>query len=45
MAWLTYDEVKTDKDGTQSPSHELRLLEKVGGKWKIVGMSVHHYKP
>jgi hypothetical protein len=45
MAWLTYDEVKTDKDGTQSPSHELRILEKVDGKWKIVGMSVHHYKP
>lgn len=45
MAWLTYDEVKTDKNGIPSPSHELRILEKVDGKWKIVGMSVHHYKP
>lgn len=43
-AWVTYDEVKTDDKGTQHPSYEMRLLEKVGGEWKIVGMSVHHYK-
>lgn len=42
-AWVTYDEVKTDDKGTH-PSHEVRLLEKVNGAWKLVGMSVHHYK-
>lgn len=42
-AWVTYDEVKTDAKGAH-PSHEMRLLEKVNGQWKIVGMSVHHYK-
>lgn len=42
-AWVTYDEVKTDAKGPH-PSHEMRLLEKVNGQWKIVGMSVHHYK-
>jgi hypothetical protein len=43
-AWTTYDEVKTDAAGAH-PSYEMRLLEKVNGVWKIVGMSVHHYKP
>jgi hypothetical protein len=38
-----YDEVKTDAKGAH-PSYEVRLLEKVNGAWKIVGMSVHHYK-
>lgn len=42
-AWVTYDEVKTDAKGAH-PSHEMRLLEKANGQWKIVGMSVHHYK-
>lgn len=42
-AWATYDEVKTDAAGAH-PSYEMRLLEKVNGAWKIVGMSVHHYK-
>lgn len=42
-AWVTYDEVKTDEKGAH-PSYEMRLLEKVSGEWKIVGMSVHHYK-
>ena len=42
-AWAMYDEVKTDATGAH-PSYEVRLLEKVGGAWKIVGMSVHHYK-
>lgn len=42
-AWAIYDELKTDATG-QHPSYEMRLLEKVNGVWKIVGMSVHHYK-
>lgn len=43
-AWATYDEVKIDVKGEKHPSFELRLLEKVNGAWKIVGMSIHHYK-
>jgi SnoaL-like domain len=43
-AWATYDSVKTDDKGKTHPSYEFRLLEKIGGAWKIVGMSVHHYK-
>jgi hypothetical protein len=41
--WAVYDSVKTDDKG-KHPSYEFRLLEKVDGAWKIVGMSVHHYK-
>jgi hypothetical protein len=43
MAWAYYDEVKTDSKGKHS-SYEFRMLEKVNGVWKIVAMSVHHYK-
>ena len=43
-AWTTYDEVKTDEKGQKHPSYEMRVLEKVSGAWKIVAMSVHHYK-
>jgi hypothetical protein len=42
--WVAYDEVKTDDKGKNHPSYEFRLLEKIGGAWKIVGMSVHHFK-
>lgn len=44
-AWATYDEVKTSVKGEQMRSKELRLLEKIDGKWKIVGLTAHHYKP
>jgi hypothetical protein len=42
-AWAMYDEVKTNDKGSY-PSYEVRLLEKINGAWKIVGISVHHYK-
>ncbi len=45
MAWLTYDEVVTTSKGEKSYTHETRLLEKFDGKWKIVAMTVHQYKP
>lgn len=44
-AWSSHDQENTNKEGTKSYSHEMRLLEKIGGAWKIVGMSVHMYKP
>jgi hypothetical protein len=43
-AWATYAEVKTSSKGEQTPSKEVRILEKIDGKWKIVAISVHHYK-
>ena len=44
-AWVSHDEVSTDADGTQSYSHEMKILEKTNGDWKIVAMSIHMYKP
>jgi ketosteroid isomerase-like protein len=45
MGWLTYDQVITSKDGTLTHTHELRIVEKHSGAWKVVGASVHGYKP
>lgn len=45
MAWLTYDEVVTTGKGEKSYTHETRVLEKFDGKWKIVAVTVHQYKP
>lgn len=44
-AWVIHDEVSVSKDGKESYSHEVRLLEKVGGQWKLVGQSTHGYVP
>lgn len=44
-AWVSHDEVSYAKDGTKSYSHEIRLLEKIKGEWKLVGQSIHLYKP
>jgi hypothetical protein len=43
-AWVAYDEVKTSAKGEKNHSKEVRLLEKIDGAWKIVAMTVHHYK-
>ena len=43
-AWVSHDEVSTAADGTKSYSKEIRMLEKVDGKWKLVGQSIHMYK-
>ncbi len=43
-AWVSHDEVSIAKDGKKSYSHEIRLLEKINGAWKIVGQSIHAYK-
>ena len=44
-AWSTHNQETTATDGTKSYSYEMRILEKINGDWKIVGESVHHYKP
>lgn len=44
-AWVSHEEVSTAKDGVQTFSHEVRMLEKVEGQWKLVGQSIHAYNP
>ncbi len=44
-AWVSHDEISTAADGSKSYSHEIRILEKIKGEWKLVGQSIHLYKP
>lgn len=44
-AWVSHDEISTAADGTRSYSHEIRILEKINGDWKLVAQSIHMYKP
>ncbi len=44
-AWVSHDEVSTAKDGQKTYSHEIRLLEKINGSWKLVAQSIHQYVP
>ena len=44
-AWSSHDQETTSTEGTKSYSYEMRMLEKINGQWKIVGESVHHYRP
>ncbi|MFV8443108.1 endo-arabinase [Flavobacterium sp. LB2P44] len=43
-AWVSHDEESTTKDGKKNYSHEIRMLEKIEGQWKLVGQSIHIYK-
>jgi hypothetical protein len=43
-AWVSHDELSVAKNGTKSYSYEIRLLEKIKGKWKLVGQSIHIYQ-
>lgn len=42
-AWVSHDQETVTKDGKKSYSTEFKMLEKVIGDWKIVGMSIHLY--
>lgn len=42
-AWVSHNEESISADGTKSYSKEIRMLEKVDGKWKLVGQSIHLY--
>lgn len=44
FAWVNHDEVSVARDGRKTYSHEIRILEKIDGSWKLVGQSVHMYK-
>jgi hypothetical protein len=44
-AWVSHDEISTSRDGQKTYSHEIRILEKVKGEWKLVGQSIHQYNP
>jgi hypothetical protein len=44
-AWVSHDEISTSAEGSKSYSHEIRILEKVNGEWKLVAQSIHVYKP
>lgn len=44
-AWVSHHEESTAKDGKKTFSYEIRLLEKIEGQWKLVGQSIHIYKP
>jgi hypothetical protein len=44
-AWVSHDEISIAKDGTKNFTAEIRLLEKIDGQWKLVGQSIHVYKP
>jgi TolB protein len=44
-AWVSHDEVSVSKDGKETLSREVRLLEKIKGQWKLVGQSAHFLNP
>ena len=44
-AWVSHDEESTTKDGVKNYTHEIRILEKINGQWKLVAQSIHVYKP
>jgi hypothetical protein len=44
-AWVSHNEESTSAEGTKTYSYEIRLLEKIDGAWKLVGQSIHIYKP
>ena len=45
MAFESHDQIVTLEDGSKVISHELRILEKVAGVWKIHASSVQQYRP
>jgi hypothetical protein len=44
-AWVTFSQIKTNENGEKNYSHDMRMMEKVGKNWKIVGECVFHYDP
>ena len=42
-AWVSHDEESISKDGKKTYTAEFKMLEKINGDWKIVGMSLHAY--
>ena len=44
-AWVSHDEESVSVEGKTTYSHEIRILEKVNGEWKLVATSIHLYNP
>ena len=44
-AFTYYDQMVTTKDGTKTNFHEVRNLEKMDGKWKIIYVGAVGFKP
>ncbi len=44
-AWVSHNEESTAQDGTKTFTYEFRILEKIKNQWKLVGQSIHAYKP
>jgi hypothetical protein len=44
-AWVSHDEISIAKDSTKNYTTEIRILEKIDVQWKLVGQSIHVYKP
>jgi hypothetical protein len=44
-AWVSHQEESVSAEGKRTYSYEIRMLEKIKGKWKLVGQSIHMYKP
>ena len=44
-AWVSHNEKSTAADGKETFSYEMKMLEKINGEWKLVGESIHIYKP
>lgn len=44
-AFTYYDQMVTAKDGIKTNFHEVRNLEKVDGKWKIIYVGAVEFKP
>ena len=42
-AWVSHNEESVSKEGKKTYSIEFKMLEKINGDWKIVGMSMHAY--
>ncbi|BAU52328.1 endo-arabinase [Mucilaginibacter gotjawali] len=42
-AWLSHEEESVSKEGKKTYSIEFKMLEKINGDWKIVGMSIHAF--
>jgi hypothetical protein len=42
--WTSFDEISTSKDGAKTYSHEVWMVEKINGEWKLVAASMHFYK-
>jgi hypothetical protein len=43
VAWAMFDQKTIVPEGSETYTHEFRCLEKINGKWKIIGSSIHQY--